>query len=275
MARFQSLPDRIDTITTSISDQAMCQNYGMVTTCNLVINTPTAATTKPRVEVTSPCACCAWTVPTGITTIFIEVWGAGGGGGGSGNCCCCSQGPGGGGGGYVSQTITTVPGCVYTLCVGAGGNYGCAACTNATQGGTSYVTGYNLTNLCAVGGAGGTSGPCNDCNQNCYGSNTCILGRSFGGGTYANNIISACGEGGHLFGKPIGCRNENKGGSAPFNGGIGAWWTYISCCMYAPNWGGVGGDFPGGGGSGAPQTCCCGICNCGACGAGGFVRIWY
>jgi hypothetical protein len=87
--------------------------------------------------------------------------------------------------------------------------------------------------------------------------------------------VIACGESGHLFGQPLGCKNESKGGSAPFNGGIGAWMSYNSCCPCWFNAGSTGGGFPGGGGAGAQAYCCCGSCNCGGCGAGGFVRIWF
>jgi hypothetical protein len=44
-----------------------------------------------------------WTVPCGVSSITVEIWGAGGAGGGS-----LGQGGGGGGGGcYNSHTIAT------------------------------------------------------------------------------------------------------------------------------------------------------------------------
>lgn len=271
MARYQDLPNRTDTITVAIDDQSMCYNYGALTNCLAggVIG-------KNHVYVTAPTGSCTWTVPDGVTNIFIEIWGAGGGGGGNGNCCCCSSGPGGGAGGYIAATIPTAAGCQYIMCAAPGGSMGCGQCTNGGNGGTSYVTGYNLSGFCVLGGCGGISGPCNACNPTCYGQNwsnrSCgVIGSS----TYVNNVIRACGEGGHLFGKPTGCSYETKGGNAPFAGGIGGMVTYLGCCAYTPNYGGHGGDFPGGGASGAHASCCCGICNCGGCGAGGLVRIWY
>lgn len=277
MARFQTLPDRIDCICVSVPDRQMCQNNGITISCNLTINQAAPPSqTKRSLDVTSTVGSCSWTVPTGITSIFIEIWGAGGGGGGNGNCCCCTAGPGGGGGGYVSVTIPTAGGCVYIACAGSGGTMGCGQCTNGGTGNVSYVTGYNLTSLCATGGCGALSGPCNACSPSCYGTNwpNCSFGCP-NSTAYVNNAICACGEGGHLFGHPKGCRFENKGGSSPMNGGTGAMMSLISCCPYMANCGGIGGDFPGGGGSGAPMTCCCGICNCGGCGASGLVRIWY
>ena len=272
MARFQQLPDRIDCITTTVPDTVMCQSYGASWNCIITI-TGAGGSTKNRVDVFA--TSCSWTVPSGICNIFIEAWGPGGGGGGNGDCCCCTQGTGGGSGGYVAAQITTVPGCVYTICGGSGGAYGCSACTNGGTGVTAYVTGYNLTNFCATGGTGGCSGPCTVA-AGCFGRNQSNSGcGSIGTSTIVGNKIALCGEGGHNFGQPVGCRNENKGGSAPFNGGVGAWMSYNSCspCWY--NCASPGGDFPGGGGAGANQSCSCSSCNCGGCGAAGLVRIWY
>lgn len=266
MARFQTLPDRTDCITTSIPDITMCQNYGMVTSCNLSIT----IAGKNQLLVYGNC-CCAWTVPTGVCSIVIEAWGAGGGGGGYSECCCCAHGPGGGAGGYIAATIPTTPGCQYTICTGPGGDFAVGNSTNGGQGSTTYVTGYNLNNFCAVGGTGGCMWTCNT-SGGCYGANTnsnsCgVIGSS----TYLGNVIMACGEGGHQFGRAYGCRADNKGGSAPMGGGLGGWgaWT-LPCCSR-----GYTGGFPGGGGSGIMNACCCAHCQCATCGGAGLVRIWY
>lgn len=270
MARYQDLPNRTDTIVVPIDDQSMCYNYSAFTNCL------TGSMTKNQVSVTAVSGACTWTVPAGVTSIYIEVWGAGGGGGGHGNCCCCSAGIGGGAGAYLSATISTAPGCQYILCAGSGGSMGCASCTNGGTGGTSYVTGYNLSSFCAIGGTGATSGGCNACTAQCCGSNFCNAAFAcITGSTIVGNALMACGEGGHLFGRPQGCRHESRGGSAPFAGGMGAWTSYNSCCPCQFNAGAQGGEFPGGGGAGAFAACCCGSCNCGGCGAGGLVRIWY
>lgn len=265
MARYQDLPNRIDTITVPIDDQTMCYNYGSTFVCNLQENLG-----KSKVEVFG--TSCSWTVPSGVTTIFIEMWGAGGGGGGSYQCCCCHRAVGGGGGNYISATIPTAGGCVYAICGGVGG--ATSPYETGAQGATSYVTGYNLNNFCAIGGHGGFSG----CNtpQDCFGMNqpNCT-GTTHGSSTVLNNVICVCGEGGHSIGGPAqGCRLDSKGGNAAFNGGIGSWNTFNHCCTsgcYTQ----VGGGFPGGGGAGAIHPADCSYCMCGACGGAGLVRIWF
>jgi len=273
MARYQDLPSRTDTINgVVIPDITMCQLAGTVFECSIA-----TSSSKNRLEVFGQSgASCSWTVPAGVTSIVIEMWGGGAGGTGNGNCCCCNMGIPGGAGAYIAATIPTAGGCVYTVCAGAGGSHGCGACgSSVTCGQQSYVTGFNLSNFCAHGG----TGPCNPCNQGdgwCCGSNYCnhcsvaVIGSS----TFAGNVIQACGEGSHVFGKPSGCRNDSISGSAPMGGGAGVWTTYQHCCRYEP-YVAQGGQFPGGGGGGANQSCCCGICTCGGCGAGGLVRIWF
>ena len=99
--------------------------------------------------------CCLWTVPSKVSTVTFEIWS--GGGGGAGMTCCnnCSFAIGGAGGNYATKTVTTAPGCQYTVC--AGGSWPCEKShTNAAgMGCRSFVTGYNLSNFCANGGCGG------------------------------------------------------------------------------------------------------------------------
>lgn len=263
MARYQDLPNRTDTITVPIDDATMCYNYGIAFTC-----TALSVLGKSQLNVNTSCS---WTVPSGVTSIFIEAWGGGSGGTGVCQCCCCQSGMPGSSGGYVAATIPVVPGCVYTICAGSGGSYGDGCQSGA--GNPSYVTGAGLNNFCAAGGAQACSG----CNAPfaCFGNNMKSQSYGyFGSTTYSNNVLVVCGEGGHYFGCNSGCGNNAKGGSAPFNGGIGAWTTYDSCCpngCRSP----AGGGFPGGGGGGAPQMCECSYCVCGSCGGRGLVRIWY
>jgi hypothetical protein len=54
-----------------------------------------------------------WTCPAGVTSLTVACVGGSGGGAPSGS--------GGGGGEFAGQTVTTVPGTVYTITVGAGG----------------------------------------------------------------------------------------------------------------------------------------------------------
>ena len=96
--------------------------------------------------------CCLWTVPNGATKVRFELWGAGSG---SGSPNCCGHYPWGPNGAYASVIMNATPGCQYTLCAGAAcscQSYCC--CGGNLEGGTSYVTGFGLSNFCAMGGCG-------------------------------------------------------------------------------------------------------------------------
>lgn len=108
----------------------------------------------------------SYTVPSGVSMIEVEVWGAGGGGGGAAN----NPGGGGGGGATVIATIPVSAGSSCTVTVGAGGSGGSlgydgtsgqdssVSCANgvATANGGGYGT-YS-----GSGGAGGASAFSND-----------------------------------------------------------------------------------------------------------------
>lgn len=98
--------------------------------------------------------CCLWTVPSGATIAQFQIWGAGSGTA-PGNCC--SGSPPGDTGAYAIAIIPVVAGCQYTLCSGCAFCC-CSYCTVGSSGlggCHSFVTGYNLTNVCALGGANG------------------------------------------------------------------------------------------------------------------------
>lgn len=275
MARYQDLPDRTGSNAVCacavVPDLTMCQNNAINFQCTVLLG----SIGKSRINVMGSC-CCQFTVPNGVTSIFIEMWGAGASGSGNGNCCCCHGGIPGSAGAYASATILTSGGCVYNLCAGSSGAAGCGPCSAQDScGRPSYATGYNLSNFCAGGGQGACN-PCNAAEFFCQGLNWCN-DTSIGAGTgstFANNMILACGEGSHVFGRAQGCRFDSISGSAPMGGGAGMWTTYDSCCAYAP-YTTQGGQFPGGGGAGAHMSCCCGICTCGGCGGAGLVRVWF
>lgn len=118
----------------------------------------------------------SFTVPAGVTSINVEVWGGGGGG-------CGGNGGAGGGGGYSQCNFTVSPSQIFTVIVGSGGGgsvgpYGycyssdgllsefngnsldCSA-SGGTRGngeggvgGRGYVTGANST-ISLEGGTGG------------------------------------------------------------------------------------------------------------------------
>ena len=79
-----------------------------------------------------------WTVPTGVTSVTVKMWGAGGGGG--------SWGKSGGGGGYATSTIPVTAGEVLNVIVGGAGL------------GTAARSGGSVQRLGGFGG-GGNSGP--------------------------------------------------------------------------------------------------------------------
>jgi hypothetical protein len=90
-----------------------------------------------------------WTVPAGITELFVQ--GCGGGGGGGCASSATNIGCGGGGGGYFEKTIAVSAGDTKNITVGsggAGGNQG-----NATAGGT---TSFDI-DCSATGGSAGAS----------------------------------------------------------------------------------------------------------------------
>lgn len=62
-----------------------------------------------------------WTVPTGVTQITIEAWGAGGAGGFAGDYNRERPTGGGGGGAYAKSTVGVTPGSILNVTVGRGG----------------------------------------------------------------------------------------------------------------------------------------------------------
>jgi hypothetical protein len=62
-----------------------------------------------------------FTVPEGVTSVMVEMWGGGGGGFVGSETAAAG---GGGGGAYTRSAITVVPGRTYSVIVGAGGAAG-------------------------------------------------------------------------------------------------------------------------------------------------------
>jgi len=90
-----------------------------------------------------------FTVPAGVTSVNVQVWGGGGAGGGN---TTNNDGGGGGGGGAYSATngITVTPGTNLTVTVGAAGTGGTG---DGGNGGDSWF--INNTTILAKGGTGG------------------------------------------------------------------------------------------------------------------------
>jgi len=112
-----------------------------------------------------------WVCPTGVTSITVELWGAGGGSGWHYFLCAFSsarEGGNGGSGGYNAATYTVIPGNSYVIQIGQGGalgapvNQSCGYCTGSTKasGGTNGLDGGSSSFdgiLMAPGGGGGFS----------------------------------------------------------------------------------------------------------------------
>ena len=209
--------------------------------------------------------CCAWTVPTGVTSITVELWGGGGGGGSGANANCCGGSPGGGAGGFTQRKFAVVPGDVITLCAGQGGCSGggvsdqTSYCCCGSQGCCSFV--MRNGNICidSWGGKYGQSSCYYHCGcvqracGSCYSQDdpTGDNGNNQGCTGYSPDMRAAPtqamtpGCGGNCSAQ------SSLSGSAPF-GGDGQWkmyrcdcWAYIrfnTSCTNTFGVAGVGGD---------------------------------
>jgi hypothetical protein len=164
----------------------------------------------------------SWKVPPGVTSIWIEVWGAGGRGGTTGSTTA-SFSSGGGGGSYGYARFTVVPGTLYTVSVGAGGSN-----SNTGNGETSSVG--NL-----ISAAGGTRGGF------VIGTGCASLAGGAGGTSSASFNLS-----GEAGASTLPCNGPitGRGGNAAY-GGLGGSGAVPSNVV------GGSGTIPGGGGGGA------------------------
>ncbi len=96
-----------------------------------------------------------WTVPSGITEITVEAWGAGGAGGGAGGGGSAAGG-GGGGGAYARRNITVSPGQQFTITVAPAATG--VSNANGNSGESSRLSNATATYVQAAGGTGGSRG---------------------------------------------------------------------------------------------------------------------
>jgi hypothetical protein len=166
----------------------------------------------------------SYVVPAGITSLTIEVVGAGGTGGGNG-------GGGGGGGGYAIGVYAVTPGASIPITVGTGGAGPVVGTTSAGMF------------LSATGGANGTS----VANPNLGGGGAGGVGS---GGTIANRTGGAGGGGYWTY---FGGGGGGAAGSVSNGTAGGNTIVYVpGACMTPGGSGGAGGGAPGGnGGKGA------------------------
>jgi hypothetical protein len=245
---------------------------------------PVSEVSAANVEFNTP-GTYSWTVPSGVTSITVDVWGGGGGGGAGGRSGSAGYGAGGGGGGYSQSTYSVTGGEVFNITVGAGlpgmranavpsnclkMNSGRTSVTGCPYAGTSSLvnTGRGIS-LQATGGRQGSAG--------------------WGSGYYS---VPGVGGTGNVTNGETGHRNHGStfidadgGDAGGINGGDGG----ITYSM--PNYGDCGGSSscyrteaypastrstsPGGGGQGGVELGinCSGHCVDGGNGSNGSVKI--
>ena len=185
-----------------------------------------------------------WTVPSGVTSVQIELWGGGGGGGGGGTGSGSNDGAGGGGsGGYCKKdSLAVTPGGTVAYVVGGGGA-GSTAENIGINGSVSTASGGAYT---ANGGNGGKDG------EN-------IGATSVTGGTASGGDTNTTGGSG---GSSRVTNAGGVGGTAPGGGGAGGAGGTVGS-------NGSAGTAPGAGGGGGSKT------NTGGAGASGRVVFTY
>lgn len=194
-------------------------------------------------------------MPSGVTSIFVKMWGAGGGSGRAGGW---SYGADGGGGGHTRGLISVTPGQVLTVKVGLGGltaSYG--SVYGAGNGGGA---GANADITYAGTGAGGTG---------IFSGSTPLLIAGGGGGGGSSRAWTGLlgGAGGGLAGQsgesPYDSKTgyagtggtQSAGGSAPSSGGTTVGSAYQGGASSVNSYGGGGGGgYYGGGGGGYSES---------------------
>jgi len=192
-----------------------------------------------------------FTIPEGITKVFITMCAGGGGGGGgaTGGYNNNWGGGGGGGGGFVINCpYEVVPGNTYTVTIGNGGSGGGVSGDGSPGGSTTFAT------LSVPGGSGGTRG--------ITGTSYSSIGSAGIGGTGGSKggLSAASGNNGQ-GGETVNGTN-NRGGS----GGEASGWG-IGGSGGASYVGGTNGTGYGSGGGGGGKE------SNGGTGAPGFVSI--
>lgn len=149
-----------------------------------------------------------FTVPAGVTSILVRVWGAGGGGGYSNGY---DRAPSGGAsGGYAERRFIVSPGDNVAIVVGAGGLGGAASPAREGQPGLASTITVNGVTVTANGGGGGLNSTVAN-----------FVANSPSGGSHSNADFGIRGEDGHL-GIAVGVGATAAGGSgasAPLGGG--------------------------------------------------------
>jgi hypothetical protein len=160
------------------------------------------ATGTPATTTQSFTSSGTWSVPAGVTSVTVDIWGGGGGGSGGD-----SAQVGGGAGAYVHSVVNVTPGNNYTVTVGTGGTGGIGGGA-VGSGGTGYAaggSGSSDTHGRGGGGGGSSAFP--------YDGGTLIAA---GGGGAGYNIGSGA------SGSSGGAGGDGNVGGTNFAGGGGA-----------------------------------------------------
>lgn len=186
-----------------------------------------------------------WICPNNVWEIAVaECWGAGGGGGGTDVAGTSESAGGGGGGGSIAirKKIPTIPGTIYRVNVGVGGNGGwdfIGVMSNGAAGGDTWIV--NEFTVLAKGGSGGEKGESDELSDGGTGGldNFCVGEVKWSGGNGAGGVpLFYGGGGGSSAGHhEPGVNAVSSSGATAFAGGAD---------------GGDSGDYgtPGGGGGG-------------------------
>jgi hypothetical protein len=191
-----------------------------------------------------------WPIPSGVTSIEAEIWGAGGSSAWSGYS---QGGNGGASGGYTSGTIN-VAGLTSLRIVVGGGGPGPASTNTRAYGGGGY-TSYSSTNH--GGNGGGLSGIFS--NTVSQGDAILIAGGGGGGGTYVPNGGVGGAGGGSIANAGGGTTRGGGGGGTQVGGGAGGsggtsagpYGTAGAALLGGNGSAGGGGGYYGGGGGSA------------------------
>lgn len=198
----------------------------------------------------------SFTVPAGVTQIWVSgCAGGGGGGGGAGANGSAATSAGGGGGGAGQSIIrvpyTVTPGQSISITIGAGGTVGAGGANGANNGGAGGAGGNTVVGslVTLTGGSGGGGGISS-------GASGGSGGTGFPNGSYGDDGVAFCGGG--------------AGASSPFGGGGGRARGAVTIAIAGFAASGFGSG--GGGGSGPYNAVSASGANGGA-GAPGIVFI--
>lgn len=179
-----------------------------------------------------------WTVPSGVTKVYVEVIGGGGGGGKRSITSALGAGGGAGGGGISRKLVNVTPGTIIPVTVGVGGAGATAITTVGATGGSSSFGSHCSASGGFGGGSGGGGGTGGVGSGGDFNSS---LGPGGGGISFSNSVSTDLGMTG-AGGGPGGNPTVFNSGSASSSGSPGA----------GPGGGGAGAVYNGSGGAGHP-----------------------